>query len=250
LLTGFIGAIVNCLIAWGLIGFAWALAGRRALTEGMMLMLVLGVGGFLGPRLLGFDKLPVVQVSGIGAPKGRLLPQSPRYLYIIAGFVLMLSIVAEYGFNISWMTFVRAAVATVVLAATVEPWRFPVVRSTLSWCVWTANLLLIAGLWLAAFMPVYRVDMMHVMFIGGFTLLILAVGMRVTLSHGGHGLATEQKNWPLRTALICGTIAMLARAGAPFAPASSSRHLMYAAVLWMLGLGIWGWRLLRLIVRK
>ena len=250
LLTGMLGAIVNAFAAWGLVDSGWVTAGRRSLTEGMTLMLVLGVGGFLGPRLLGFDKLPVIQVTGVGAPKGRLFPQSPRYLYIIAGFLLMLSIIAEYGFDISGMTFIRAFVATVVMAATVEPWRFPVTRTTLSWCVWTANILLVISLWLVAFLPVYRVDMMHVMFIGGFTLLILAVGMRVTLSHGGHGLASEKKNWPLRIALVCGTIAMLARAGAPFAPASYSQHLLWAALLWMLALGIWGWRLIGLILRK
>lgn len=249
LLTGMLGSIINALAAWGLLDTEWVLAGKRSLTEGMTLMLVLGVGGFLGPRLLGFDKLPVVQIAGVGGPKGRLLPQSPRYLYIIAGFALLFSIIAEYGFGITWMTFVRAFVATVVIATTVEPWRFPIVRSTLSWCVWSANLLLVVGLWLVAFLPVYRVDMMHVMFIGGFTLLILAVGMRVTLSHGGHGLASEQKNWPLRIGLICGTIALLARAGAPFAPASSAEHLVWAAGLWMLGLGIWGWRLIRLILK-
>ena len=250
LLTGMLGTIINALSTWGLIDSGWVLAGRRALTEGMTLMLVLGVGGFLGPRLLGFDKLPVVQVDGVAAQKDRILPLSPRYIYIIAGFVLLLSIVTEYGFNILWMSFVRAFVATLVIFATVEPWRFPAVRTTLSWCVWTANILIVIGLWLSAFMPVYRVDMLHVMFIGGFTLLILAVGMRVTLSHGGHGLATEQKNWPLRLGLLFGTIAMLARAGAPFAPASYSEHLALAALLWMLGLGFWGWRLMRLIAKR
>ena len=250
LMTGMVGAILNALSMYGVVNAGWAMAGKRSLTEGMTLMLVLGVGGFLGPRLLGFDRLPVVQISGVGALRGRLLPQSPRYLYIISGFILLLTIIAEYVLGVTWMPFVRAFVATVVIAATVEPWRFPVVRSTLSWCVWTANLLIVIGLWLAAFLPVYRVDMMHVMFIGGFTLLILAVGMRVTLSHGGHGLTTEQKNWPLRVGLVTGCIAMLARVGAPFSPKSYYEHLAMAGVLLMIGLGFWGWRLVRLILRK
>ncbi|MDP4244112.1 MAG: NnrS family protein [Bacteroidota bacterium] len=250
LLTGLIGALINSLTAWHLIDARWVLAGKRSLTEGMTLMLVLGVGGFLGPRLLGLNRLPLVQFLGVGEPKRRLFMPPPSYFYIIAGFILLLSILLEYGFDLSWMTFIRAFIATIVIAVTLEPWRLPAVRSTLSWCVWTSNWLLIAALWLVAILPVYRVDMMHVMFIGSFTLLILAVGMRVTLSHGGHGLATEVKNWPLRIGLICGTIAMLARAGAPFAPASYSQHLMWAALLWMIGLGIWGWRLIRLITKR
>jgi uncharacterized protein involved in response to NO len=98
--------------------------------------------------------------------------------------------------------------------------------------------------------PAYRVDMLHVMFIGGFTLLILAVGMRVTLSHGGHGLEPERKNWPLRIALILGSISMLARVGAQFHSSSYSAHLVYASVALMIALLIWGWRIMKLLYAK
>lgn len=247
LITGLLGALLNAAAMWGWIDAGWALAGKRSLTEGMTLMLVLGVGGFLGPRLLGFDHLSLVEISGLAKkPVGGI--RSPGMLYAISGVIILFSIAAEYGFGWEWMTFVRAAMATFLLIITMLPWKFPIVRTTLAWCVWTANLLLIAALWLVAFFPVYRVDMLHVMFIGGFTLLILGVGMRVTLSHGGHGLTSEKKNWPLRIGLICGTIAMLARAGAPFAPKAYGEHLMFAALLWIVALGIWGWRLIRLIV--
>ena len=247
LIAGLLGALLNVAAMLGWVDAGWALAGKRALTEGMTLMLVLGVGGFLGPRLLGFDHLSLVEIGGLAKrPVGRI--RSPGALYAISGIVILFSVAAEYGLGWEWMTFVRAGVATFLLAITVLPWRLPIVRTTLAWCVWTANLLLVAALWLVAFLPVYRVDMLHVMFIGSFTLLILAVGMRVTLSHGGHGLASEKKNWPIRIALVCGTIAMLARAGAPFAPASYGQHLLWAALLWIVALGIWGWRLIRLIV--
>jgi len=250
ILTGLFGAVLNALGTWMTLDAGWALAGKRALTEGMTLLLVLGVGGFLGPRLLGFDKFSVVQIAGVAPPKGRLLPQPLRYLYLIGGLLLVFSIVAGYVLGISWMSFVRAIVATIILGLTVEPWRFPAVRSTLSWCVWTANVLTMLGLWLAAILPQYRVDFLHVVFIGGFSLLILAVGMRVVLSHGGHGLTSELKNWPLRVGLITGSIAMLARVGAPFSPKTYSEHLAMAAVLWIIGLGFWGWRLIGLIAGR
>lgn len=247
-LTGMSGTIINALAAWNLIDGGWVLAGKRSLTEGMTLLLVLGVGGFLGPRLLGFDKLPVVQLANSQSTFDKIRSMPLRTLYFIAALIIVLSIVLEYEFGIVWGSYLRAAAATFVIFATLQPWKFPAVRTTLSWCVWTATIFVVLGLWLAAILPVYRVDMLHVLFIGGFTLLILAVGMRVTLSHGGHGLKSEQKNWPLRLALTSGTIAMLARAGAPFAPQSYSEHLMFASLLWILGLGIWGWRLVRLIV--
>jgi uncharacterized protein involved in response to NO len=236
------------LATWGVVYDRWGLAGKRALTEGMMLLLVLGVGGFLGPRLLGFDKLPVVRISGANPPtRTRMFPRSSRPLFGIAGIFIALTIPLEYGFAIEWMSVFRASVATVVLAATVQPWRLPQQRTTLSWCVWTANILILVGLWMSSLFPVYRIDFLHILFIGGFTLLILAVGMRVTLSHGGHGLIAERKSWPLRIGLVMGSISMLARVGAPFSPGSYYEHLAIAGIFWIIALAVWGWGILRLI---
>src|SRR5581483_8902294 len=56
----------------------------------------------------------------------------------------------------------------------------------------------------------------------------------------------QKKNWPLRIGLITGLIAMLARAGAPFSK-GYVMHLELAAILWIVGLAIWGYRLIKLI---
>jgi len=84
-----------------------------------------------------------------------------------------------------------------------------------------------------------------VLFIGGFSLLILAVGTRVTLSHGGHSLSLERGSWPLRIGLSTGLVAMLARVGAPFAPFSYFEHLALAGLLWIGGILFWGFYLVR-----
>lgn len=244
-LTGFVGAALNALAAYGIVGDGWVMTGKRSLTEGMTLLLVLGVGGFLGPGLLGFNKLPLIQIGGVAdAPKRKI---TNRVLYVAAGALVLVSILIEYVADVPWMAFFRTMIATAVITTTLKPWKFPITRSTLSWCVWYAVWLTLAGLWLATLWPLYRVDMLHVMFIGGFTLLILAVGMRVTLSHGGHGFVTEQKNWPLRVGLILGTIAMLSRVGGAFSPDSAGRHFIYASLLLMIALGFWGWRIVRLM---
>jgi uncharacterized protein involved in response to NO len=106
--------------------------------------------------------------------------------------------------------------------------------------VWTAHWLLIAALWLVAIVPKYRIDFLHVMFIGAFTLLVLAVATRVVLSHGGHPLAEERRSWPLRIGLTTGVIAMFARIDAPFRPSSYFSDLAWAAALWIGGMLIWG----------
>jgi uncharacterized protein involved in response to NO len=91
-----------------------------------------------------------------------------------------------------------------VILAAVQPWKLPSVRTTLAWCVWTSHWLIIASVWLVAIFPLYRIDFLHVLFIGGFTLLIFAVATRVALSHGGHSLTLERGSRPLRIGLASG----------------------------------------------
>jgi uncharacterized protein involved in response to NO len=230
LVAGAMGALITAGVAWDIAPAAWDLTGRRMLTEGMVLLLVLGVGGFLGPRLLGFSALPQPGQSHGGAS----LP------WAAAGLTILISVPAEYGFDLGWMAVIRAAVVTAVIVPTLQLWRPPAVRTTLSWTVWIAHWVIVAGVWHAAFAPRYRVDFLHMLFIGGFSLLILAVATRVTLSHGGRDLTLERRSWPLRIGLTLGLIAMLARIGAPFATASYFEHLAFAALLWMAGVLCWG----------
>lgn len=227
LVSGALAAVVNFGVAWEILPAFWDLLGKRLLTEGMMLLLVLGVGGTLGQRLLG--------ASPIALPPGR-----QERLWAAAGSAILISLIAEYGFGQEWMAFVRAAVATAVVFSTLHIWRRPAIRSTLSWCVWTAQWLTVVSVWLVAAAPKYRVDFLHVLFIGGFSLLIFAVGTRVALSHGGHDLGAERRSWPLRVGLAMGLIALLARVGAPFAQTTYFEHLAFAALFWMGGTICWG----------
>jgi uncharacterized protein involved in response to NO len=239
LVTGAIAAVMNTAIAFDVMPPSWDPLAKRLLTEGMFLMLVLGVGGFLGPRLMGFASLPV---PGMPGPK----PGRASFVYAGAGVVILLSLIAEYGLEWAPAAFITAAVATTIVAVTVRPWQLPAVRTTLVWCVWTANLLVVAGVWAAAHAPAYRADLLHVLFIA-FTLLIVAVGTRVALSHGGHPLSRERRSWPIRIGLATVLVAMMARLGAPFAPSTYFDHLAWAAMLWMAGMLVWGFYLVRLL---
>jgi uncharacterized protein involved in response to NO len=244
LIAGAAAALINFGIAANLVAPSWDLLGRRLLSEGMVLLLVLGVGGFLGPRLLGYAAVPQ-----FGSRQGRQIG-STRPFYAGAGLAVLLSLVGEYGFGIGPMAFLRAAVVTAVISATVQPWRLPSTRTTLAWCVWISHWSIIASVWLVAALPLYRIDLLHVLFIGGFSLLILAVATRVTLSHGGHSLALEQRSWPLRIGSTTMLIAMLARVGAPFAPSTYFEHLAFAGLLWVAGMLAWGACLLRWILNN
>jgi uncharacterized protein involved in response to NO len=163
-----------------------------------------------------------------------------------AGLVILVSLVAEYGFDLSQMAYVRAFVVSIVVIRSLQLWKRPAVRTTLSWAIWIAHWVIAIGVWVVAAAPRYRADFLHILFIGGFSLLILAIATRVTLSHGGHDLAQERRSWPLRIGITCMLVAMLARLGAPFTATSYFAHLQWAALLWMAALVCWGAYVLRL----
>jgi len=239
LMTGGIAAVLNTAIAFGAIAPSWDPLAKRLLTEGMFLMLVLGIGGFLGPRLMGFTSFPQ---TGMANPK----PGRMTVAYAAAGIVLLLSLIAEYGLEINPASFLTAALATTIMCVTVKPWLFPAVRTTLAWCVWISNLLTVIGVWIAAFAPAYRADFLHILFIS-FTLMTVAVGTRVVLSHGGYPLSRERRCWPIRIGLVTVLVAMLARLGAPFAPSTYFDHLAWAGILWVTGMLVWGLYVVRLL---
>ena len=245
LLAGAGGALITCGVTLELIPAAWDLLGKRLLTEGMVMLLVLGVGGLLGPRLLGFAPPPAH-----GGPVRP--PELPPFLRssvaesFTAGLVILISLVAEYAFDLSRMAYVRAFVVSSLVIRSLQLWKRPVVRTTLSWAIWIAHWMIAIGVWVVAAAPRYRADFLHILFIGGFSLLILAMAMRVTLSHGGYDLAREQRSWPLRIGITCMLVAMLARLGAPFAATSYFGHLQWSALLWMAALVCWGAYVLRL----
>jgi uncharacterized protein involved in response to NO len=232
LIAGAAGAVINAGVAWELVPASLDVLGRRMLTEGMVMLLVLGVGGFLGPRLLGFAALPKpgAPIAAAGDPR----------MSSIAGLVVLVALVAEYAFDLGWTAYLRAAAISPFLIGTLRLWRRPVIRTTLSWTIWIACWLIALGVWAIAAFPKYRPDFLHVVFVGGFSLLILAIGTRVTLSHGGHDLSAEKRSWPLRIGLTLVLVAALARIGAPFAPNTYFSHLMWASLCWIAGMICWG----------
>jgi uncharacterized protein involved in response to NO len=172
----------------------------------------------------------------------------------VCGALLLFLVLVEYGWGDprvdSVIVWARASIVSAVVAMNVRPWRAPATRTTLAWCVWLGHWFLIAGLWLIAIFRNYHIDFLHVLFMGAFTLLILAVGTRVVLSHGGHALTEERRSWPLRIGIAASLVGMSARVAVIIAssPESYFSHLAWAGVLWIVGMSLWGIYLTRRIL--
>jgi uncharacterized protein involved in response to NO len=96
-----------------------------------------------------------------------------------------------------------------------------------------------AGLVASALWPDYRIPALHILFIGGFGLLALAVATHVALSHleGMEELALGRPR-PLVFMALMFLLALLGRLAAD-ASDTYFDHLAWASTWWMIGTAAW-----------
>jgi uncharacterized protein involved in response to NO len=150
--------------------------GRGLLTQGFIAGLVLGVGSVLLPQLTRDE------------PAASPAPSRHRravalHALAAAGFYgsFPLEVLGDQRAGVA----LRALVATLVLLLAARIHRLPSVPGLHRRLAWLAAWLVPAGFWMAAALPRLRTAALHVVFVGGFAQLTLAIGAHVVLSHGG-----------------------------------------------------------------
>ncbi|MBI2095917.1 MAG: NnrS family protein [Candidatus Omnitrophica bacterium] len=206
-------------------------AGRVLVEQGFVLSLVLGIGGFLGPRLMGLHQLPT--------PAMMRKPQDfyKRRLaaHLLLGFFLLVSFLWEARPSL----FLRAAVVTLELAClggVLAPPRVPGIFQRFLWfSFWSV----LAGVWLAALFPAQRATMLHFLFLGGFSLMTFLVSTMVVLSHSGHGDKLGRPLWIYWVIFIGIAAALAVRVTASLAPEHYFLHVGIASAIWILTGAAW-----------
>jgi len=84
---------------------------------------------------------------------------------------------------------------------------------------------------------------LHVVFLGGFSLITFTVATRVVLGHSGHEALFETRLPSLQIATILLLTGAAMRAFGDFSPARP-HWLSHASYLWILAAGIWGFNIL------
>lgn len=224
-------------------GEAFNNLGRLYLYEGFQLLLILGVGIFLIPNLLGHPTCTPPVTLGIRDPKAKPLPffrMIPAPLWVVSS-VLLGSFVLEVWVSPLAARVIRAAVFSLVCFHDWKIHKLPGVRSTMAWSLWMSCWLLLIGLWLPVAFPAYDIHARHLTYLGGFGLMTFAVATRVTLAHGGHNLALERTSRLFKIAVGLILLAAATRAIARLLPeAAYWHHLLFAAWSWTIGLLLWG----------
>ena len=208
--------------------------GSLMLNEGFVLCPILGVGAFFFPKLLGGAK------------------PEPSDLRIATALWIKRAVIAVLTALTIWISFVLEALGWIRVAAVVRGLTTliylvrqghllekPSGPPFLARCFRLGGLLLVAGLFLPVILPGYRVASMHLIFIGGFSVILFTVSTRVVIGHAGQSHLFRKRLRFLMSALALLIIAMVARVGADFIPPARNSHLVYAALIWLLAAIIW-----------
>jgi uncharacterized protein involved in response to NO len=202
--------------------------GRRLAFEAVFLCLSLGVGAFFMP----------LSGRGEAAPDigpGRRLGAA---LYALAGLGILASFALEEVFHRSAGALARAVLAAAALAAS-GAWRAPSRPGANRRLVWLSAWLIPAGLLAVAAFPDYRIEALHVVFVGGFGLLSFAVATHVTLGHSGREAEQAGRPWPVIMFAALFVAAMALRVSAVLSPQRYFGWLGAGAALWLAGALVW-----------
>lgn len=197
--------------------------GNLLLYQGLLLPPVLGIGAFVFPRMLGGD---------FGDPKTAAQSRTKLMRAVTAALLLIVSFILEASGQIIPGYALRAIVAVVYLLMEVR-WRTAQSGSLTTGLFWSL-ILGLHGLALAGFFYTQHVSVEHLLYIGGFGMLMLIVGSRVLFGHSGDldGFFVKS-NW-VRFLVFLGVLAAITRATPAWAPSTTVSHHIYAAVTWAL----------------
>ena len=229
------GLLGTAMLITGQLGFApaWVVAvGKPLVQQGFTLGIILGVGGFMAPRLMGRETL-LVTPAGVGAEAAHRLRRRRILGHVAAGAVFFGSFWFEGLGRVRAAYLLRALLVTAELGWTTQFYRPPRIPDGYVKLIWVSLWMIILGLWIAGLAPQVRVAALHLVFLGGLSLMVFAVGTMVVLSHTGEGARLRQPLWVLKIvgAGVGGSV--LIRLAADGIPQRFFLLLGCAAVSWM-----------------
>jgi len=214
------------------------------LHQGFLLPPVLGVGAFIFPRIMGKNFGGAAHASEAKARGIRALLAATL---LFSSFFLETSGWPRAG---GWM---RTLVTAYYLAAEVQ-WQMrpgEPIPGTLARGLVLALPTAVAGLALSACFPVWRVPLEHLLYIGGFGLLMMIVASRVLFGHSGEIDDFSKVSKSARGLLLLTLLAAATRASADFWPRIQISHHNYASLAWGLAALLWlYWHRRRFVKRE
>jgi uncharacterized protein involved in response to NO len=214
--------------------------GRLLVEQGVFLCLVVGVGALVLPLMAGAPPPP--DLGATPAEKRKAI------VYAGGGIAIAVSLVLEWVGYERLGPILRAGVVAAGVGIGGGAWRRPGKPGAHRRLVWLGVWLVPTGLVVAAVWPSYRVAALHILFIGGFSLMAFGVATHVALSHLGLDALATGRPGAVVILGVCFLLALAARLAADMSNTYFD-HLGWAAAVWIGGSAVWlaflGPRLLR-----
>jgi uncharacterized protein involved in response to NO len=218
----------------------WLILQKLLSYQGLVLLPILGVGGFLLPRFFGLPPKRDLPESRSPSPEWK----RSAAIALLVGLTIVATFILE---ALGWPRLseaIRFSTSLLFILAEIPVFKFGHVRNSLAMSLRIAFALLLAGFFCLIFFPAYRVALLHLTLIGGFAIITFTVATRVILGHSGHGQLLTQPNrwfWAVIGILL---FAMLTRISGDFWPKITATHYTYGALLFALAVAIWSIRVL------
>ena len=230
LLNGVIGALLLAIYQNELYSAPYRI-GANLLEQGFVLFPILGVGPYLLARLLNISRADAL-------PESRVLPPGwlPRAVFALTiGLTIDATFVVEiFGWSTPAAWLRAGAVLIYVALRTARRGR-----SFLGDCLRFGLAAVVIGLAVEAIWPHYRIGALHILFISGFSFIVLTVSIRVIFGHSGNAHLSEKRMPFFIVAGVLIFLAMISRYVADIVPAVRIIHLVAAALFWIAALLIW-----------
>jgi uncharacterized protein involved in response to NO len=235
LLCGLGGSLTGALVSDAEAHAAWLLLGNRLLHQGFLLLPVLGVGGFLFPRMPGAAGRQEQAAARRPSPAWR----ARAWEALATGAVIVATFPLEVWGAPRTAQALRAAALAAGLWRSFGPAAGRVPATTFGAGLRLGLALTLGAPLLAAWQPAQRVGWLHLMLAGGLVLVTLAVATRMIWGHGGEGprLGRRQRWWRVAAALLL--LGTVTRISGDFWPKILPTHYSYGAVLWTAGMLVW-----------
>ena len=241
LVAGIAGAALIATCSSGAAGASWLAMGRLLTEQGVFLCFALGAGALI---------LPLVR----GTPPPRDLGSAAAEWARAGGYLLAgLTIVATFALEAcGWVHVAPVLRAGAVAASGLlggGMWRPPQRPGLHRRLVWLAGWMMPLGLAASGLAPDYRVPALHVLFIGGFSVLAFGVATHVSFGHLGLERLAEGRSAAVVAVGAGLLLALASRVAADFSHTYFD-HLGWAAACWIGGSAVWLVRLGPRFVRK
>lgn len=232
---GLVSALAGtAFILWGLMTqeSIWLMSvGRQLMQLGFMLFLIMGVTHELGPLILGYTNVSACHMESGGSQHG-------IFNLATMAVILFLSFLME-PFVPRQAAFVRALLITFHQLHFAQMWR-PIAKKNAVNVIFRLSCWIVPlGLWVVFLFPKLRIAGLHLIFIGGFGLMILSFGLLVVINHSSRKEDIFSRLRLFRLATVMVLLSALTRF---FADVFNDHYISLirgSAVLWTVSSMLW-----------